>query len=225
MRVSTPTDGKGAAKSTVSGPRRGPAGNGGDPAAEKMQGMQALAKAFPHNPNKPAEIGEAARTPKSGVAAESSDPRVTGSTLTEATTSAKTGAPAREGVTPGAEPLERVRIDCGGQPLTTNFGQPIADNQNSLKAGLRGPALLEDFILREKLTHLDQSGFPSGVSSIRVIVAAPIAKVVIRLPRLRHLSCARDSPQAFHGSPASRNYLPGHQPASSPELAPHATLA
>jgi catalase len=222
MRVSTPTDGKGAAKSTVSGPRRGPAGNGGDPAAEKMQGMQALAKAFPHNPNKPAEIGEAARTPKSGVAA---DPRVTGSTLTEATTSAKTGAPAREGVTRGAEPLERVRIDCGGQPLTTNFGQPIADNQNSLKAGLRGPALLEDFILREKFTHLDQSGFPSGVSSIRVIVAAPIAKVVIRLPRLRHLSCARDSPQAFHGSPASRNYLPGHQPASSPELAPHATLA
>jgi hypothetical protein len=59
-RVSTPTDGKGAAKSTVSGPRRGPAGNGGDSAVRKMQGTEALAKAFPHNTNKPSEIGEAA---------------------------------------------------------------------------------------------------------------------------------------------------------------------
>ena len=39
--------------------------------------------------------------------------------------------------------------------LTTNHGLPIADNQNSLKAGERGPTLLEDFILREKITHFD----------------------------------------------------------------------
>ncbi len=32
---------------------------------------------------------------------------------------------------------------------------PLSDNQNSLKAGLRGPTLLEDFILREKITHFD----------------------------------------------------------------------
>ncbi len=43
----------------------------------------------------------------------------------------------------------------GGEPLTTNFGVPISDNQNSLKAGDRGPTLLEDFVLREKIFHFD----------------------------------------------------------------------
>ena len=39
-----------------------------------------------------------------------------------------------------------------GEPvLTTNHGVPISDNQNSLKAGARGPVLLEDFVLREKI--------------------------------------------------------------------------
>ena len=36
-------------------------------------------------------------------------------------------------------------------PLTTNLGQPISTDQNSLRAGKRGPTLLEDFVLREKL--------------------------------------------------------------------------
>ena len=58
-----PTDGKGAAKSTVSGPRKG-AGSGSDPAVRKAEGTQALAAAFPYNPNKPGEIGEASRTPQ-----------------------------------------------------------------------------------------------------------------------------------------------------------------
>ena len=35
--------------------------------------------------------------------------------------------------------------------LTTNHGVPISDNQNSLKGGRRGPTLLEDFVLREKI--------------------------------------------------------------------------
>jgi catalase len=39
--------------------------------------------------------------------------------------------------------------------LTTNQGLPISDNQNSLKGGGRGPTLLEDFILLEKITHFD----------------------------------------------------------------------
>ena len=39
--------------------------------------------------------------------------------------------------------------------LTTNQGVRIADDQNSLRAGNRGPTLLEDFILREKITHFD----------------------------------------------------------------------
>ncbi|KQU86743.1 hydroperoxidase [Variovorax sp. Root318D1] len=44
--------------------------------------------------------------------------------------------------------------------LTTNQGLQIPDNHNSLKAGLRGPTLLEDFILREKITHFDHERIP-----------------------------------------------------------------
>jgi Catalase len=43
--------------------------------------------------------------------------------------------------------------------LTTNKGLPISDDQNSLKAGVRGATLLEDFHLREKLPILTTSGF------------------------------------------------------------------
>src|SRR5207342_3278938 len=100
------------------------------------------------------EYGEAARSPKPGAPVEPSDPSATGSTLTEHTVSPKLGegaAPAGFNATNG--PLDRVRVDSGGRVLTTNQGVPVGDNQNSLKAGLRGPALLEDFILREKITH------------------------------------------------------------------------
>ena len=44
--------------------------------------------------------------------------------------------------------------------LTTNQGVRVGDNQNSLKAGERGPTLLEDFILREKITHFDHERIP-----------------------------------------------------------------
>ena len=44
--------------------------------------------------------------------------------------------------------------------LTTNQGLRVADNHNSLKAGVRGPTLLEDFILREKITHFDHERIP-----------------------------------------------------------------
>ena len=44
---------------------------------------------------------------------------------------------------------------------------PIGDNQNSLKAGLRGPTLLEDFILREKITHFDHERIPERIVHAR----------------------------------------------------------
>ena len=50
--------------------------------------------------------------------------------------------------------------DGTGQFLTTNHGVRINDNQNSLKAGERGASLLEDFILREKITHFDHERIP-----------------------------------------------------------------
>ena len=51
--------------------------------------------------------------------------------------------------------------------LTTNQGLGIADNQNSLKAHARGPVLLEDFILREKITHFDHERIPERIVHAR----------------------------------------------------------
>ena len=51
--------------------------------------------------------------------------------------------------------------------LTTNQGVPIADNQNSLKVGARGPVLLQDFILREKIMHFDHERIPERVVHAR----------------------------------------------------------
>ena len=47
--------------------------------------------------------------------------------------------------------------------VTTDQGVVVPDNHNSLKAGARGPSLLEDFILREKLTHFDHERIPERV--------------------------------------------------------------
>jgi len=51
--------------------------------------------------------------------------------------------------------------------LTTNQGLPISDNQNSLRASPRGPTLLEDFILREKITHFDHERIPERIVHAR----------------------------------------------------------
>jgi len=51
--------------------------------------------------------------------------------------------------------------------LTTNQGVVVPDNHNSLKAGVRGPTLLEDFILREKITHFDHERIPERVVHAR----------------------------------------------------------
>ncbi|WP_424810913.1 catalase [Roseococcus sp. YIM B11640] len=51
--------------------------------------------------------------------------------------------------------------------LTTSQGLPIADGQNSLRAGPRGAGLLEDFILREKIFHFDHERIPERVVHAR----------------------------------------------------------
>ncbi|AMJ68311.1 catalase [Hymenobacter sp. PAMC 26628] len=55
----------------------------------------------------------------------------------------------------------------GPGPLTTNVGVPISTDQNSLKAGERGPVLLEDFVLREKIQHFDQERIPERIVHAR----------------------------------------------------------
>jgi len=51
--------------------------------------------------------------------------------------------------------------------LTTNHGVPVSDNQNALKAGPRGPSLLEDFVLREKIQHFDHERIPERIVHAR----------------------------------------------------------
>lgn len=51
--------------------------------------------------------------------------------------------------------------------LTTNQGIRISDNQNSLKSGVRGPSLLEDFVLREKIFHFDHERIPERIVHAR----------------------------------------------------------
>ncbi len=55
----------------------------------------------------------------------------------------------------------------GGAVLTTNHGVPVSDNQNSLKSGARGPTLLEDFVLREKIFHFDHERIPERIVHAR----------------------------------------------------------
>jgi catalase len=63
---------------------------------------------------------------------------------------------------------ELHQIASGQHPaLTTNQGVALSDNQNSLKANPRGPALLEDFILREKITHFDHERIPERIVHAR----------------------------------------------------------
>ena len=71
----------------------------------------------------------------------------------------------KSGSTKSADPSVKEHIGAGEElhqeatsvrnTLTTNQGPPVSDDQNSLKLGDRGPPLLEDFHLREKITHFD----------------------------------------------------------------------
>ncbi|WP_418302022.1 catalase [Lysinibacillus fusiformis] len=63
--------------------------------------------------------------------------------------------------------LEAFRVSDKNQPLTTNQGLKIAEDEHSLKAGDRGPTLLEDFHFREKMTHFDHERIPERVVHAR----------------------------------------------------------
>ena len=65
----------------------------------------------------------------------------------------------------GGETHQRASDDTA--VLTTNHGVAISDNQNSLKSGVRGPTLLEDFVLREKIFHFDHERIPERIVHAR----------------------------------------------------------
>jgi catalase len=83
----------------------------------------------------------------------------------------------KTGKKPGKTTLNSERRGSGGelhqtthergQSMTTNQGLIVADDQNSLKSGTRGPTLLEDFVLREKITHFDHERIPERIVHAR----------------------------------------------------------
>lgn len=76
----------------------------------------------------------------------------------------------------------------GRTHLTDNHGHRISDNQNSLKAGARGPALLEDFVLREKIFHFDHERIPERIVHARGSGAHGIFEVTEAIPELTKAS-------------------------------------
>jgi catalase len=70
------------------------------------------------------------------------------------------------GVTEGAAGPQEDRAQSG-EFLTTAQGVRLPDTDHSLKAGPRGPTLLEDFHLREKITHFDHERIPERVVHAR----------------------------------------------------------
>ena len=136
--------------------------------AEKLQKTNALVASMPFNETKASEHGfENGIQPPHGATGTPSSWLVSSSTLSEVVTSPKVGTQAKEGFNPGNNSLDRVRVDSTGKHLTTNQGVAVADNQNSLKMGVRGPVLLEDFILREKMTHFDHERIPERIVHAR----------------------------------------------------------
>jgi catalase len=137
--------------------------------ARHHDGLQDVTLSFTHNANKSAEYGlDSGAAPQEGAHREMPSDEASGSTLTENRASDKLGAGVPPlGDNPNNGSLDRVRVDSADRGITTNQGLPVADNQHSLKAGARGPVLLEDFILREKISHFDHERIPERVVHAR----------------------------------------------------------
>jgi len=135
--------------------------------SDVSRATEAAAGSTPFNQNTAREHGEDnAHNPAVGAHASDVSPDVAASTASEQNASDKTGAPSGLGDAVSGS-LSPHRVDGSGRPLTTNQGVRIGDNQHSLKAGLRGPTLLEDFILREKITHFDHERIPERIVHAR----------------------------------------------------------
>ena len=78
-----------------------------------------------------------------------------------------TGLAMSESDTNRSQQAASVLAKQPGETLTTNQGLRISDNQNSLRGGARGPTLLEDHILREKIMHFDHERIPERVVHAR----------------------------------------------------------
>ena len=88
--------------------------------------------------------------------------------------------------------LEAFRESPDQAVLTTNQGLPLNDDQNSLRGGRRGPSLLEDFHLREKITHFDHERIPERVVHARGSAAHGVFRVYKSLAPLTRAAFLQD---------------------------------
>nr|WP_255485865.1 catalase [Sporosarcina sp. BP05] len=63
--------------------------------------------------------------------------------------------------------MEQFRVNNAGTKMTTNQALKVSNDEESLKAGIRGPTLMEDFHFREKITHFDHERIPERVVHAR----------------------------------------------------------
>lgn len=75
------------------------------------------------------------------------------------------------------ESLKPHTANADNEMMTTDHGVKINDDQNTLKAGNRGPSLLEDFIFREKMTHFDHERIPERIVHARGAAAHGVFQV------------------------------------------------
>jgi len=90
--------------------------------------------------------------------------------------------------------MEPYRRDGEDQYLTTNHGVRVNHTDDSLKAGERGPTLMEDFHFREKMTHFDHERIPERVVHARGSAAHRYFQVYEPLIDLTRASLSRSHP-------------------------------
>ena len=93
----------------------------------------------------------------------------------------------------GGETQQQASAASGMDMLTTNQGTVISDNQNSLRGSLRGPTLLEDFVMREKITHFDHERIPERIVHARGSAAHGYFQLYKPLPHLTRAAFLNDT--------------------------------
>jgi catalase len=89
--------------------------------------------------------------------------------------------------------LDPFRDRPRGALLTTDHGLPIAHTDDSLKAGVRGPSLLEDSHFREKITRFDHERIPERVVHARGSGAHGYFELYAPLPELSRAAFLNDT--------------------------------
>ena len=207
-------------RTTVSGPAEaGSAEAAVDALAGKLVGTNELSVSLPFNPLKASEYEpQVLEGPEQGPSVTPRDPIVGASTVTERNGSDKVGSGgAIVGVNKTIASLDRVRVDSSKRALTTNQGVPVADNQHSLKAGLRGPDASrrlhpprEDYPLRSRAdSRADRARARfGGARVLRVLRAAATVtrgRRSLRRPASRRpCSCASQPCSENAGRPTRR---------------------